>query len=166
MLNRTVISGFTLIELVVASALLTTISIFGVAAYRSYAESQKLQNSALDVSLMLQKAKSRAQTQVKPSNITICQNTGLSGYQVRFCNLPSSSCSGSGDYELHIVCSGLNRLVESKDLPQSVTFANTTSPVFFFRVLHGSVNTGTIRINANGQHKIIQVSGLGDITIN
>lgn len=159
--------GFTLIELVVASALMATVSFIGIAAYRNYAESQVIQNAAYDVSLMLQKAKSRAQTQVKPDSIASCLTNSLSGYEIKFCDRPASNCTNPavGRYELHIVCGNVRTLIESKNLPSSVTFANSTSPFFYFRVIHGTVNSGSVILNSNGQQKQIQVSGLGDITM-
>ncbi len=159
--------GFTLIELVVASALLVTVSVVGVAAYRSYADAQVLQNIAYDVSLMLQKAKSRAQTQVKPANIVSCQTNSLNGFEVKFCDRPSSSCANpvTGRYELHIVCGGVRTSVEGRNVPSNVSFVNPTSPTFYFRVIHGTVNPGSVTLSSGGKQKIIQVSGLGDITI-
>lgn len=159
--------GYTLIELVVATSLIVTASFLGVAAYRNYAESQLIQNATYDVSLMLQKAKSRSQTQVKPTNIVSCQTNSLNGYEVKICPIAASNCANPSPkrYELHVVCGGVRSLIEGKVIPPNVTFDNTSSPVFYFRVLHGTVNSGSVELNAGSNQKVIQVSGLGDITI-
>jgi Tfp pilus assembly protein FimT len=158
--------GFTLIELVVAFSLLVSASVFGMIGFRQYSDSQKIQNAALDVALMLQKARSRAQSQLKPSGIAACQTNTLDGYEVRICGVPTSKCNGGGRYELQVICGSNNGLIEAKQLPATVTFDNSTNPTYFFQVINGSVNSGSILINGGGSLKTIQVSGIGNISVN
>ncbi len=157
--------GFTLVELMVTTALLVTASVVTIAAYNQYSESQKIQNAALDVSLLLQKAKSRAQSQVKPGGVNACQSNSLRGYEVRICNVPQAKCAEVDGYELHAICGNSSVSLEKKKLPSPVKFANASDPTFFFQVLKGSVNSGIIRLNYNSVQKTIQVSGPGYITI-
>lgn len=159
--------GFTLVEIIVASALFITASVIGIAEYRNYAESQVIKNAAYDVSIMLQKAKSRAQTQIKPANIANCQTNSLNGYEVKFCSIPLSQCAApaADRYELHVVCGLTRSLIEFRKLPAGVTITNTSTPSFYFTVIHSTVNTGSVRLNSAGQQKTVQVNGLGHISI-
>jgi type II secretory pathway pseudopilin PulG len=158
-------SGFTLIELIVAFALSISIAMAGLVSYTKFNQTQKFKNTVLDVRSELQKAKSRAQSQVKPSTLAACQTAALTGYAVRFCTFPNSQCAASGRYELHIVCGGTSTLIEAKQLPAGITFQVGTNGIFLFNVLNGAVQSGSVSINGYGQSKTIQVSGTGTISV-
>lgn len=162
--NKNKLSGFTLIEIVVAFSLLMSISVISIVGFREYSDTQRTQNAAADVALLLQKARSRAQSQLKPSSVTACQTNPLSGYEVRICNVTGSSCSGIGRYELHVNC-GSPYLVEAKQLPPGITFATSSRPSFFFRVINGTVNSGTVILDGYAVQKTVRVSGFGNIEV-
>lgn len=158
-------NGFTLIELLAAFALSVSLATVAMVSYNQFANSQKLNNAALDIVTEIQKAKSRAQTQVKPSTILACQTSSLDGYAIRICTFPNSACGGSGTYEFHIICGNTSTLIERKQLPPNVTFVIGTNGLFNFQVLTAAVEQGSIILTGFGKTKTIQVSGTGNITL-
>ena len=70
--------GFTLIELMVVFSILAVLSTIGVAAFVSFSRTQTLNAAASDIKSMLNLAKSRAYSQVKPS-VTPCNTSQLDG---------------------------------------------------------------------------------------
>lgn len=157
--------GFTLVELIVASALILTASAIGIIGFRQYSTTQKMNNAVMDVVLYLQKAKSRAQSQAKPGNIAVCLTNALSGYEVRICNITGSKCAGSGRYELHVICGINSGLIEFGQLPSGLVFDTSSQANYFFPVLNGGANQGTLTITGSGFSKSIQVSPNGIINV-
>jgi type II secretory pathway pseudopilin PulG len=157
--------GFTLIELILAFSLSIVIAFVSVAGFVQFNSIQKVNNAASEVTAMLQKAKSHAISQVKPVSVAACVNNPLDGYEVRFCGLPGSQCTGTGQYNLYILCGG-STLVESATIPGGVTLANGTTTSFTFRVLNGSATPGTITLSGSGKTKTIQVTSIGIISAN
>jgi type II secretory pathway pseudopilin PulG len=158
-------SGFTLIELLVAFSVIITISIISVTSYSQFANFQRFNNTVLDVATILQKAKSRTQSQVKPDTIAACVGNPLAGYEVHMCTFSGAACATAGEYQLRIRCGNTTTLVETKKLPTNVTFAAGTRGVFSFRVLTGAVQAGNIIITGFGKSKTIQVSATGNIYV-
>lgn len=150
-------AGFTLLELIITISLLAILLVGGVASFISYNQTQSLNTAVLDVVTMLNKAKSRAQSQVKPSD---CANQSLNGYQVTI-SIPERT------YVFQAVCSVSNVLIESKVLPVNISFGTTKT--FLFQVITGSIaadGVGTVTIDGYGQTKTINVDELGNISIN
>lgn len=161
--------GFTLLELIIVISLLAILLAGGVASFISYNRAQSLNTAALDVMTMLNKAKSRAQSQVKPSD---CANQSLAGYKVTISVLSSR---GAYPYVLYAVCVQSNVLtdffIESKTLPENINFNGTTKTSFLFQVISGGISggaagEGTVVVNGYGQTKNIRVDRLGNININ
>jgi type II secretory pathway pseudopilin PulG len=163
--SRRLLPGFSLVELIAAFTLLITISALAIVNFRSYSETQVIKNSALDVALQLQKARSRAQSQVKPSDIVACQTDPLQAYEVKICGVTGSSCTGDNAYELHVICGGVSNLIERKTLITPLKFLAASSPSFRFQVMNGSVNAGSVILDNNGVQKTVQVSGIGNIAV-
>ena len=175
---RTASSGFTFIEILVTVAVAAALSAIGIAGFVSYSRSQALTAATSDVVTMLHLAKSKAQSQVKPSNCNI-----LVGYKVGLCQLSSIDCqppetnnpsSGGKDYALYAVCSAdsVNPLVvnDSKKLSNNNTIqfetTGTTSTAIFFNVITGGVTGfGNIKISGYGNQKTITVDAVGNITV-
>lgn len=164
--------GFTFIELLVVISVIGVISISGIAAFVSYDKSQKLNTAALDVVSMLNLAKSRAQTQVKPE---ACTNPDpdeiLYGYEVVI-------TINTVDYELNVRCEdSLSTKIHpilSNTLPNNYSFsASSTISNIFFPVLKGGVEgdysmlteNKVIIIDDGDSTKNIQVDTSGNITI-
>ena len=163
--SQRICRGFTLIEIVVASALLMTVTVVGIANFNRYSEAQKIKNTAMDLSLMLQKARSRAQSQVKPSSISTCQENSLKGYEVRLCNGLELSCPVGNSYGLYVHCGTSIELIDVKKLPDQVSFGNGSDTSFYFEVLKGTVSEGAIVLVAGNTQKTIAINNLGGITI-
>lgn len=158
-------AGFTLIEIIIAISLLAILLTGGVASFISYNQAQSLNTAALDVFTMLNKAKSRTQSQVKP-DICINQSRSLDGYSVVISPLTKT-------YTLNAVCTERDVLIESKALPDNISFntRETTKTQFLFQVISGSIlgggkGAGTVAIDGYGQTKAINVDELGNISIN
>lgn len=161
--------GFTLIELLFVFSVFGVLSTVGIASYVSYSRTQELNSSAFSVVTMLNFAKSRASSQVKPSQ---CNNQTLQGYKVSICGLSSSPCDESGVYKLSVVCGGSEYILQTQllDTRPQVKIAFSTDPTktsstsFLFKTLTGGVDgTGQITLTGYGREKNIQVDSLGNI---
>lgn len=160
-------NGFTVIELLLVFAILASISTVALVGFNQFNTAQQFNNAALDVAAIIQKAKSRAQSQVKPQSVVACQTNPLQGYAVHICGFPGAQCAGSGTgiYELHVVCGSTSVMQETKQLPSDITFGNGTNGIISFRILNGSAQPGSIILTKNGNTKTIQVTSVGNITM-
>ncbi len=151
--------GFTLIELMVVLSITAVLGTLGVAGFTSYNQSQILQSSASEVATMLNLAKSRAQSQIKPS--TICTSGVLTGYSVIILE---------NEYSLYLRCSvgGDIKIPEqnkAKILPPGLSFDSNSNQSFFFPVSTGGTQAGQIVISGYGRSKTIIVNSLGGVGI-
>ncbi len=147
--------GFTLIEMVVVLGAMSIITSFSIASLISYSESQLLQSSALDIVSILNVAKSRSSSQVKP---TQCGGQGLSGYRVNV-------NSATGQYDLSVVC-GSVYVLSSKKLSRGVHFGNTSSASLLFPVFSDSTYSSTnIVLSKVTDGRQVAVGALGNITV-
>lgn len=157
--------GFTLIELLIVFSITSILSIIGIASFVDYSRSETLNSATMDVYTMLNVAKSRALSQVKPSEgpcATDPQNLQssppLEGYQV--------SINVQGTYKLDVICGTNTWPIEEKELPTEISFTTTTESIIF-HILSGSVEgNGTIFINGFGKSKDIIIDSFGNISIN
>lgn len=146
--------GFTLIELLVVFSITGILSAIGVVGFVSFNQSQTISSSANEVVTILNLAKSRALSQVKLGSCTSSQS--LEGYEVQI-TVPRI-------YKLNVRCSGFTYLIETKTLPQDISF--TASSSYFFPILIGGVaNSGEIEISGYLRTKTITISSSGGVTI-
>lgn len=153
-------SGFTLIEVMIVISLIAVLSVTGILAFSSFSRTQVLNAASGDVVVLLNLAKSRAYSQVKPS-IAICANNPLDGYEIRVC---SSSCPGApagSDLGLYVRCGGQSAGISYTNFPE-LTVTSTANP-YFYPVLKGGVSSpGDITIqNANGDIRQVSVNSSG-----
>ena len=154
--------GFTLIELMVVLSVTAVLGTLGIAGFTTYNQVQILQSATSEVVSVLNLAKSRAQSQIKPSNL--CSSSGsLEGYKVEIlapknytlylrCNVSESSTKDEPVDE------------EAKVLPSDLNFGSNVS--FFFPVQTGGVQTsGQIVISGFGRSKTIIVNSLGGVSV-
>lgn len=153
--------GFTLIELMVVLSVTAVLGTLGIAGFTTYNQVQILQASSSDVASILNLAKSRAQSQVKPSSLCSSSAT-LEGYKVEVLT-PQS-------YTLYVRCNELGSSVdkkvneEARILPSGLSFTSNVS--FFFPVQTGGVQTaGQIIISGYGRSKTVTVNSLGGVSI-
>ncbi len=77
-------AGFTFIELIVVFSVIAILSSVGIASFVSYSRTQQLNSSSSELVTLINLAKSRSASQIKPNNIGICSNNAtLEGYEVR-----------------------------------------------------------------------------------
>lgn len=148
--------GFTLIELMVVLSITAVLGTFGIAGFVNYNKSQVLQTSANEVVTMLSLARSRAQSQIKPSGCI----GDLSGYSVKI-SIPKT-------HTLYVRCSiGPEIKIDQQDklLPANLTFNSGNS--FFFPIKTGGVQApGQIIISdSGGKTKTITVNSLGGVSV-
>lgn len=138
-------TGFTTIELLIVFSIIAILSMVGIAAFVNYSRTQALNTATSELVTLLNTARSRAQSQVKPS---VCSTQELNGYEVRLCGIDSSECINSSgyNYELDVKCGGNPHLVEGKKLPANITFSDVVyppssgKPSYLFTVLNGGVD--------------------------
>jgi len=153
--------GFTLIELVIAITVIATLSTIGIAAFVSQSKASALQSGAAEFYSVLNVAKSRAMSQVKPDNL--CIGRTLEGYSV--------AIDSTTTFKLYVNCGGNEFLVSSENLPENITFASnppdTTSTNFFFGVLTNNVQgSGKVTIRGYDNSKVLDIDGAGNIKLN
>lgn len=150
-------AGFTLIELMVVLSVTAVLGTIGIAGFTTYNQIQILQAAASDVVSVLNLAKSRAQSQVKPSGL--CVGGTLTGYSVIIAE--------NKKYTLHLRCSLTGDIKineQDKILPQGLNF--DSNPSFFFPIQRGGVQTaGQIIISGYERSKTIMVNSLGGVNI-
>ena len=158
--------GFTLVELLLVFSFMAGLTSVGIAGFINYNRSQAVISSVNDVASLLTLAKSRALYQVTPCQV----NPGLplDGYQFTLCY--SGACLGpyrsSDYYEVSAVCGGNKVFVQSKKLPEKMSFdsARTSVTSFFFPVITGGVSTpGTIAVAGYGTSREVQIDTNGNI---
>src|SRR5437773_10999721 len=92
--------GFTILELLVVLSILMFITIPAIVGYVSYANSQNVNNAALDIKNMLITAQSRALSIVNAPDSGPCKNKPLQSYDVHLCN----TVTGCTAYALYAAC--------------------------------------------------------------
>lgn len=148
--------GFTLIELLAVISIIAILSVVGIASFLSYSKTVSLNTAVSDVTTLLNLAKSRAQSQVKPSGISC---TNLDGYRVVI-NLPKNS------YHLEASCINPISVVPGaeKTLPKNVCFSCEIPPSIYFHVFTGAVDgASNIGILGEAGYKAVSVSNTGVI---
>jgi prepilin-type N-terminal cleavage/methylation domain-containing protein len=149
--------GFTLIELLVVIALMSILMLSSISVFFSYTKSQSFQTAISDVVALINKAKSRSLTQVRP--IECAAEKALESYQVSFTPLGS-------DYHFEVLCGGESFVLETKKLPSQVTFAELSASSVVF-----NISTGTVVVPADviltgfGNNKTISIDGVGNISV-
>ncbi len=150
--------GFTLIELMVVLGVTAVLGTLGIAGFTTYNQIQVLQSSASEVITMLNLAKSRSQSQIKPSGIRCAT---LDGYTVNIVKVGSA-----WNYTLTIRCSGADVVppLVTKTLPANLNF--TANASFFFPIMSGGASeAGYITLAGYGKEKNIVVSPFGGISM-
>lgn len=156
--------GFTLMELLVVFSIIGILASVSVASFVDYSRTQELKAATSEVSTLLSQAKSKAQSQIKPSS---CGSSSLEGYEVRICGLVGSSCSTANTYALYVRCGTATSQISVKRLPKDITFlqSETTSVSYFFRVLHRGVEgAGNVALTAYNKTQTISVNQVGAIS--
>lgn len=166
------IKGFTLLELLIAFAIIATLSLAGIASFISFNKSQILNVATGDFTSALNLAKSRTLSQVKP-----CTGN-FKGYKVGICpgGCESAENNSNMSYAVYPVCENdpapLTSIL-SKKLPEnfSLTLSPPEANSFLFRVLTGAVefsggvNPATITVNGyDGNFRIVTIFSDGRIS--
>ena len=161
-----------MIEIIVVFTVIAIISAVGVASFVNYSRTQTVNTAVSDVANILNKARSRAASQIRPQVSGCDNNESLDGYRVAICATDIASCASNNQvnyYQLQAKCGGVGqyRRVEEKRLPSSVEFDSSSyGKTFFFPVLTGgSSNEDSIMIKGYGITKTINVYKDGRITM-
>lgn len=160
-------AGFTMIELLVVFSIIAIISSVGLAGFSSFSKEQTMKTTVDDIRAMLHSARSYTYSQLNS-----CGNSQqFSGYQVVFCKTNKGSCStclGTNDYELDILCNGspYNSPIQSKKLPANITVTAAVCKSYTFQPITNTVVSSdnqnvTVSYNGSSFSKIISVSQLG-----
>lgn len=146
--------GFTLIELLLIISVVGTLSAMGVGTYGEYANTRRVSVAADEVVSILNFAKSRAISQVKPVS---CAASELDGYRVVTC--PSGCTPTDNPYRLEAYCGGNGVQVgQTYHLPTNVAFGTATRQTFLFRTLSGAAETSSnINVVSGGKTKTVSV---------
>lgn len=134
--------GFTLVELLVVFSIIGLLSVLGVAGFVDYSRAQAVAAASLEFATMLQTARSRAQSQVKPPT-PLCDNNTLDGYVVTVCPLTGGTLK-TDTYQLSAKCGGSEVVATKveKKLSSPVVFVCAASIVYTFKVISADVAFG------------------------
>ncbi len=146
--------GFTLIEIIIIFAISSVIVGISVNSFGNYNSTQIFNGAASDLINELNSARSRAISQVKPSQ---CSGA-LDGYEVKI-------TTSSRDYEQSAICGAAMVGTKTKKLPSQVSFINGSAPNVLFNVSVGTVNTPrTIAITGFGKTSTIHINAVGIVS--
>jgi prepilin-type N-terminal cleavage/methylation domain-containing protein len=144
--------GFTLIELIVVITVIGILSTVGVASFVEYSRTQIVRTAVAEYVTILNTARSRTFSQVKPS---ACTDKIMDGYTV--------TVTSESTYEFRAECGDANPLVELKTLPPTLTFSEPF-PSYFFHLLTGGVTGfGNTTISGYGRSEVITVTAAGGV---
>jgi prepilin-type N-terminal cleavage/methylation domain-containing protein len=155
-MKQIVPKGFTLIELLVVFAVIGTLILSSLAAFFTFNRSQTFKTSVSNFVYMLNTAKARAQSQVKPS---VCGTQVLRGYQI------TVTASGR-TYTLSVRCGANIYAIETKSLGSGVTFVTGSTTPVVFAVSTGTLPaTATVTITGHGETKSVIINATGNISV-
>lgn len=150
--------GFSLIELLVVAAIITTLLSIGVSALVTYSNVQTFNSKVAEMVTTLETAKTYAQSQVKK-----CSDTFV-GYRVTIDTTTS--------YSLSALCrvgtaAPTATLVETKTLraPLSVTSVVASPFPAEFYALTGSAKSASVIVKGYNRCQTISVNAVGNITV-
>ncbi len=128
MINKS--NGFTLVELIVVFSVMATLSAVGIVGLSNYNRQTALQRSIVDLVDTLNAARSRALSQVKPSE---CGVNPLEYYKVDLVNKKT--------YQLEAICGGSTHLIYEKKIYGPIEFSSSDEGHFIeYPVLKGSIS--------------------------
>ena len=144
-------AGFSLVELIVITAILALLGAVGFAGLVDYSRSQTLKTAARDLRTNLRLAQNKAMSQQVPAGCT-----NLNSYQVRFINLTN--------YVIEPICGGVPQTpVAQFALPENVTKTAGSDPIPF-KVQTGNVDVQeTITLTGFGKSETITITVTGVI---
>lgn len=181
--------GFTLIELMVVLSVTAVLGTLGIAGFVTYNQIQAVQSAANDLVTVLNIAKSRSQSQVKPSGVACSTNSSgvirvLKGHIVTV--YQGGAAATKNKYKVEAICSLAADLdvcdydrtvsvIALKSLPSKIEFKSPTNPkVYCFPTLIGGVRDGNgdelteageITLSGYGREKTIEIDSAGGIRI-
>lgn len=150
--------GFTLLEIILVFSLIGLLTATGMASFFSYSQNQGYTSAVSDVEDLLQFARARALSQVKPVD---CGTEAVRSYNVSF--TPSGTT-----YQLIVVCgNSTEHELQTKELPDKVTFDPGTTPVISFATSTGIATPApsTVIILGYDKTKTITVNSAGIISL-
>lgn len=157
-------SGFTMIELIVVFSIMAVLSTFGIASFVAYSRTQVLQQATNDLVNVLNTAKTRAASQIKPGPPCLATSI-LQGYSLTV-NIAART------YSLNIICSGTTTALSTTTLPTNVFFNSisgtppTTATNIIFPILTGGTSgSGNIVLSSFGRTKTVVTSSVGGVSV-
>jgi Tfp pilus assembly protein FimT len=143
--------GFTLIEMLVATAISMFLVGGGIAGYIQFNDRQTVVAGGKQLHSLLRTAQKKAMVGDKPVGCDV-----LHGYQVRTTN-------NSGQLTVYADCNNQDYLVITENMPGSVTAKSTSTVVF--TVLHGGVTGATtLRVGQSTTIYEIDITAGGEIS--
>lgn len=161
-------TGFTLMELLVVFTLVSIVSGIGFAAFVSYSRRQVIVQSAQNFKQTVDLARFNALSHVKP---TVCDTSDeLSNFKVNVCSNAICQTTSGVDYEMNVMCGGLERVQVAKTLPRNITFANVAESPTCANLIFNTISnivTGVpceIYVNGYGNQIKIQIDSNGHVS--
>lgn len=144
--------GYTLIELVIAIAIMGLLVGASIAGFNTLNKRQTVLNSGKEVMSIMRTAQQRAASGTKPAGCT-----QLYGYTVK-------ATINTSVYSLSSVCSNATTVIRNYQLPSSVTFVSTFNTQFNVQTGGASGTTGDISMKSTYFTYTMTIGSAGDIT--
>lgn len=149
-------NGFTLIEFLVVFAVTSVIIGISVNSFNTYNNTQIHNTSVLGVASLLNSARAKSISQVKPER---CGSNVLHGYEVRI-NIPGP------DYEQNVICGSSRFRMQQSKLNPRVSFSSSSAASIFFNVSTGIVTIpGAFVVTGPSKTSNISVDKIGIVKI-
>ena len=159
-------SGFTLIELLVVFSLIAVLSGIGLVSFVTYSRSQQLNQTANNIKLLINQARSNALSGVKTNqdingSTVTCGAESLGGYTI--------NVLGNSQVELNQLCANTNASrIKLVILPSNISFSvSTTCTQIHFSALSSTANgvPCEIVVSGFGQIKTVSVDAGGNTSV-
>lgn len=146
--------GYTLIELVIAIAIMGLMVGASIAGFNTLNKRQTVLNAGKEVMSAMRVAQQRASSGTKPTGCT-----QLYGYSVK-------ATINTSTYSLSTVCSNATTVIKTYQLPTGVTFVSTFTTQFNVQTGGASGSIGNISVRSSYFTYTMTVGSAGDITEN
>ena len=159
-------SGFTLIELLVVFSLIAVLSGLGLVSFVAYSRSQQVNQTANNLKLMINEARSHALSGVKTNQditrATInCSGQSLSGYSINII--------GNSELDISQLCTNtIPALIKRYNVPTNISLSGSCTQINFDALTttaSGAPLPCTVVVSGYNQSKTLTVDSVGNVSI-
>ena len=156
--------GFTLLEVMVAFALISVVSGVGLFSFVEFNQVQEVNQASRDIALFVERARANTNSFIKPA---VCENRTLQGYSVKYCGADEECQNIDSDYEMTVMCGGEEFVVQELELREQINHDPTSNCRRVTFTLPQSAASGSLpctqTIIRGDAHEIISIDTVGNV---